>query len=537
MLGMEQSELGGCRLTRQIGAGAMGEVYLAEQVRLGNRLVAVKVVRAEQDASLPDGAVEDVERRFIHEAQLLGQLTHPNILPVYHSGIEAGYLFLVMQYAPDGSLADAIKGKGPHRLDLPASLPLVVDIIGQVADALQYTHEHRVIHADVKPGNVLMQVEPNGHVHVLLADFGIAQSWDSIASRNEVAGTLAYMAPEQFYGQVSAACDQYALGVMAFQLLAGRTPFVGGIVEIVQAHAHEQPPALGALNPAVAPAVEEVILRSLAKQPTDRYPSVAAFAEALRAAVMGAGTVVDASTRGVGGAFLRRPEVGPSGISTRAAPAAIPNEPAPAATARPPMASLTRPAAAGAPATSPKQSRARRRIAPGLAVIALLLVAGIAAIGLRTHIDSIRASSAPGKVGGTSQTPTATSAPAVTNPASSPNGAYTPQAPFTPPFTLAPTPAPTAPPTGKPTRQPTGKPTATAPTSPTPPSATAVPQPTAMPTTPATSPTATAAPEPTATTAPEPTATAPAPPTPPSATAVPQPPVTPPAPATPQPAS
>src|SRR5262249_52086081 len=161
---------------RKLGAGAMGEVYLAEQVALGNRLVAVKVVQAEHDVSPPTGAAKNVGWRFIREAQLLGRLTHPNILPVYHSGTEAGYPYLVMQYVPDGSLADAIKGKGVHKLDLPASPSFVVDLVAQVADALQYTHEHHVIHADVKPSNMLVQVEPNGHWHVLLADFGIARS-------------------------------------------------------------------------------------------------------------------------------------------------------------------------------------------------------------------------------------------------------------------------------------------------------------------------------------------------------------------------
>src|SRR5258708_16650889 len=118
-----------------------------------------------------------------------------------------------MQYAPDGSLADAIKGQGVHKLDLPASLPFVVDIVAQVADALQYTHEHRVIHADVKPSNVLVQVEPNGHWHVLLADFGVARSTDSIALRAEGAGTAAYMASAQFYVQLSPASHNYALAV------------------------------------------------------------------------------------------------------------------------------------------------------------------------------------------------------------------------------------------------------------------------------------------------------------------------------------
>src|SRR5260221_13752986 len=277
MLGIERSELGGCRLIRRIGAGAMGEVYLAEQVSLGNRLVAVKVVHAEHDLTSPPGAAEDFGRHFIREAQLLGRLTHPNILPVYHSGIEAGYLFLVMQYAPDGSLADAIKGKGVHRLDLPASPPFVVDILAQVADALQYTHEQQVIHADVKPSNVLVQVEPNGHWHVLLADFGVAHNVDSLPLRDEVAGTAAYMAPERFYGQLLPACDQYALGVMAFQLLTGRLPFVGGLVGLMQAHAREAPPALCALNPAIPPALEAGTTPALAYPPHRPAPPAASL--------------------------------------------------------------------------------------------------------------------------------------------------------------------------------------------------------------------------------------------------------------------
>src|SRR5260221_10919692 len=282
MLGIERSELGGCRLIRKIGAGAMGEVYLAEQVSLGNRLVAIKVVHAEHDVTASTGAAGDLGRHFIREAQLLGRLTHPNILPVYHSGIEAGYLFLVMQYAPDASLADAIKGKGMHRLDLPASPQFVVDVVAQVAGALQYTHEHQVIHADVKPSNVLVQVEPNGHWHLLLADFGVARSVDSIALRDEVAGTAAYMAPEQFYGRLSPACDQYALGVMAFQLLAGRLPFDGGLSELGQAQPPEDPPALRALNPAISPAVEAVIVRALAQRPAEPPPSGGGFPHAFR---------------------------------------------------------------------------------------------------------------------------------------------------------------------------------------------------------------------------------------------------------------
>jgi len=405
MLGMERSELGGCRLIRKIGAGAMGEVYLAEQIPLGNRLVAVKVVHAEYDLTPRPGAAEDAGWHFIREAQLLGRLTHPNILPVYHSGIEAGYLFLVMQYAPDGSLADAIKGQGVHRLDLPASPQFVVDIVAQVADALQYMHEHQVIHADVKPSNVLVQVEPDGHWHVLLADFGVARSMDSIALRDEVAGTAAYMAPEQFYGHLSPACDQYALGVMAFQLLTGRLPFAGGLVELVQAHAREEPPAPRALNPAISLAVETVILRALAKQPADRYQSVVAFAKALRAASIGANTtVVAANSPGavwdglpVQGRDAATARTAPASSTARTAPASALTEPSPAAGTFPPTIPLAPRAAVESSARARREDGdARRRVAPGFAVLALLLVACVAAIGLRSYIDVSRAFSSQG---------------------------------------------------------------------------------------------------------------------------------------------
>src|SRR5258708_26823632 len=119
----------------------MGEVYLAGQRRLGNRLVAVKVVSPD-DASFHPEVADDMARRFEREAALLGQLSHPNIRPVHDSGVEGTYLYLVMEYAPEGSLTDAIRGNARQQLDLPLSLPRAVDFIGQIASALQYTHDH-----------------------------------------------------------------------------------------------------------------------------------------------------------------------------------------------------------------------------------------------------------------------------------------------------------------------------------------------------------------------------------------------------------
>ncbi len=476
MLGIARSELGGCRLTRRIGAGAMGEVYLAEQVTLGNRPVAVKVVRAEHDITRPHGTGGDISWRFIREAGLLGQLTHPNILPAYHSGIEAGYHFLVMQYVPDGSLADAIQGKSALRLTLPAPVPFVIDIVAQLAEALQYTHEHHVIHADVKPSNVLVRVEPNRRWHVLLADFGIARSLDTLAGGDEVAGTAAYMAPEQFSGQLSPACDQYALGVMAYQLLGGRLPFTGRLVELVRAHAGQEPPALRALNPAIPATVEAVIARALAKRPEDRHGSVAAFAQALCTAA-GRGSPPLVATSAAGGVWAGPAGDRPDAATSCAAPTAYRTKPSPT----PGIAPHDEPRAPRTRRPSPailrmRSSDGRRRRAPGIAVLALLLVAGVVGIGLRSPIDvthafaSLRSAVArptvPGMSSGAKVTPSEGTPPA---------GQGSSSVPVWP--TLTPTAAVTPQPTPQPTASPTGEPTATAPNATVTPTETAIAEP------------------------------------------------------------
>jgi tRNA A-37 threonylcarbamoyl transferase component Bud32 len=280
---LEGREVGGCKLIRKIGSGGMGDVYLGEQIRVGNRTVAVKVVSPD-DMTLHPEAAADIARRFEREAAILGNLSHPNILPVHDSGIQEGMLYLVMEYAPDGSLADALRGASAHPLALPLSVPFTLDIISQVATALEYTHEKGIVHRDVKPGNVLIRVEPNGHWHVLLADFGVARAAEVDSQRTQVSGTFIYMAPEQFSAKFSPASDQYALAVMTFQLLAGRPPFDGDLASLTRAHMYEPPPSLHALNPDVPPAVEAVIARALSKDPAQRFPSVAQFATALNAA-------------------------------------------------------------------------------------------------------------------------------------------------------------------------------------------------------------------------------------------------------------
>lgn len=276
-------EIGGCRLIRPIARGGMGEVYLGEQVRLGNRPVAVKVVRLDDGTLTPEMAAE-VERRFVHEAALLGSFSHPNILPVHDAGVEDGLLYLVMDYVPDGSLAEAIRPGPARKLALPLDLALATDFVSQIASALQYTHDHGVVHRDVKPGNVLMRKTEDGRWTLLLADFGVARAAAEAGQRTPPTGTYLFMAPEQFEGTFAPASDQYALALVAYLLCAGHPPFEGDLAAVTRAQLHDPPPSLRAANPTIAPALEAVIQRGLAKSPGGRYPSVAAFAQSLRAA-------------------------------------------------------------------------------------------------------------------------------------------------------------------------------------------------------------------------------------------------------------
>ncbi len=258
-------QLGNYRLVSLLGKGGFAEVYLGEHVFLQTR-AAIKVLHTQ---------LAETERdSFLTEARTIANLNHPHIVRVLDFDLEEGTPFLVMSYAPNGTLRQR------HPRGKP--LPTIVSYVKQVADALQYAHNERLIHRDVKPENMLV----GPHDEVLLSDFGIALLAQSSHSQSiqGVSGTALYMAPEQILGKPRPASDQYALGIVVYEWLCGQCPFRGSTPEIYGQHLHALPPPLRAQALAILPELEEVLMTALAKQPQQRFASVQAFATALEQA-------------------------------------------------------------------------------------------------------------------------------------------------------------------------------------------------------------------------------------------------------------
>ena len=255
---------GNYQILQLLGRGGFAEVYLGEHLYLATH-AALKVLTAPLD--------EQGTAAFLREARALASLIHPHIVRVLEFGIQDATPYLVLDYAPGGTL----RRRHPRGERLP--LPTVVDYVKQIASALQYAHDEHLIHRDVKPENILL----GRHDELLLADFGIAvltQSMQSTQTQN-IVGTPTYMAPEQLQGHPCPASDQYALGILVYEWLYGRPPFSGSPTEVAAQHYFASPPSLKERVPSFPPWVEQVVLRALAKKPTSRFPSVAAFADAL----------------------------------------------------------------------------------------------------------------------------------------------------------------------------------------------------------------------------------------------------------------
>ena len=264
---------GNYRIVAELGRGGFGDVYLAQHIFFANRpQVAIKLLRA--------SLFSPKEReRFIQEAQLLNMLTHAHILPILDAGMQEDLPYIVMEYAPGGSLQD--------RLDKNAGQPFPIDeaitLLTQIGEALHYAHQQNIVHRDLKPDNILF----NAKGEAVLADFGIAAILSSARTR-EVgdAGTPAYMAPEMFAGKVSVKSDQYALGCIAYELVTGRKPFeVDGvpIIAVQFQHAKVEPDAPSQYNPRIPSHIEKAILTAMAKDRASRHADVHVFLTALQA--------------------------------------------------------------------------------------------------------------------------------------------------------------------------------------------------------------------------------------------------------------
>ncbi len=270
---MAEWRLGSYQLQRKLGEGGMAQVYLARDVRLG-RDVAVKVL----DRKLADRP--GFRERFMREARLAASLDHPNIVPLYDFGDEDA-LFLVMPFLSGGSLQDLL----PRA---PLQAGEVVTYGSQIADALDYAHQRKVVHRDVKPANMLFHSDGR----LMLSDFGLAkivsQTNTPNAPRNRPdAGTPEYMAPEQVVGSSDARSDIYGLGVVLYPLLTGRLPFGGSSShEVMQERLRSELVPPSHYNPAIPPAMEAVVLRAMARRPDDRFQRASELGAALLGALI-----------------------------------------------------------------------------------------------------------------------------------------------------------------------------------------------------------------------------------------------------------
>jgi serine/threonine-protein kinase len=278
----EGSTFAGYTVVRQLGSGGMGEVYLARHPRLP-RQDALKILRAEVSA---DG---EYRQRFNREADVAASLWHPHIVAVHDRGEFDGQLWIDMDFVDGTDAGRLLRERYPEGMPGPE----VTEIITAVAEALDYAHEHKLLHRDVKPANILLTESGGQERRIMLADFGIAGLVDDpsgLTATNMTVGTVAYAAPEQLMGaELDGRADQYALAATAYHLLTGAPPFQhSNPAVVISQHLSASPPAIGDRRPALAP-LDAVFAKALAKDPNDRYEQCVDFARALGHRVGGGG--------------------------------------------------------------------------------------------------------------------------------------------------------------------------------------------------------------------------------------------------------
>jgi serine/threonine-protein kinase len=384
-------EIAGYRLETEIGRGSSATVYRARDERLG-RVAALKILAPEQAGD------ETFRQWFVPELRAVTAIRNPHIVPVFEAGLADGMLYLAMRYVPGGDVRALAIREGPMPVGRVAA------IVWQTASALDAMHAAGLVHRDVKPENILVDVTPEGRDWVYLSDFALrrepAQA-DGPAWARSPMSTLACVAPELIEGgPADGRADEYALAASAFDMLTGWPPFFADdATALLQAHVSQQPPTLTSRRPELPAAADEVMARALAKEPEQRYPSCREFAAALAGAlglrppppalVHSAGPVSGPPPNQVYLAMpsapaprteepvlLPEPAPGPVGVPVPPPMAALPPLPEPVAADAP-----VRPAAgSGEPWLVRREPRPLRRAAIVLAVIAVLAAAGVAVV-------------------------------------------------------------------------------------------------------------------------------------------------------------
>jgi hypothetical protein len=352
------TRLGQYEVQDLIGQGAMGVVYRAYHVQL-ERTGAVKVLQG----IAPD---TDSTARFRHEAQAIAQMRHPNIVNVFDFGEYEGTPYMIIEYVPGGSLASRMK---QGSMETAAA----VKYLRGMAAGLDYAHSLGIVHRDVKPANVLLEKDESP----VIADFGLVKLMQSTSLKSMTGvttGTPAYMSPEQVTGsKVGPPADRYSLATIAYEMLTGSIPFDGeGLMEVLYAQVHRDPPLPSARNTSLNPQVDAVVMRGMAKDPAARWESCTAFVDALAAALAGK------TDPGVARTLAMTPAV----ASTL--PLATPVAAAAAAMSTPARADAVNPSATVAvPYPAPAQTVAKKKSRKGLfaaiaaGVLVVLLILGV----------------------------------------------------------------------------------------------------------------------------------------------------------------
>ena len=362
------STLGKYEVRRELGRGAMGVVYEGYDPQI-KRVIALKTIRPDQLAG-DDSAT--VIARFRREAQAAGRLSHPNIVPVYDFGEDAGVWYIAMEFVKGRELKECFEANERFRT------PDIVRIMSQILAALDYAHRQGVVHRDIKPANVFLL--DDGSVKV--ADFGIAHiESSSLTQVGAVLGTPSYMSPEQILGlPVDGRSDLFSAGVVLYQFLTGERPFAGSAATTMQKVLKEDPLPPSMLNVQVLPVMDSVVRKALAKRADERFQSAQEFADAIRDAVPGTQPAAEgrrAATTSADPTIIASPDPGATlaaaSTSARAGSAASAGAASGAGAATPAgaAAASAAPGASSAPASAARNSSPVKAVVIGIAAVAV----------------------------------------------------------------------------------------------------------------------------------------------------------------------